>query len=73
MAVADRLLAPGMGRDALDGEIDFDEALRILLGHSAFQFPRILATIKDGLRFHQDSARSSRSAANRAAPGRELP
>ena len=27
--VADRLLAPGVGRDALDGQIDFDETGRV--------------------------------------------
>jgi hypothetical protein len=34
--VANGLLTPCMGRDALDGEIDFDEALWILLGHLSF-------------------------------------
>jgi hypothetical protein len=36
MPVANGLLAPGMSRDALDGEIDFDEAFWILLGHLTF-------------------------------------
>jgi hypothetical protein len=31
--VTNGFLTPGMGRDALDGKIDFDEALWILLGH----------------------------------------
>ena len=44
MAVADRLLAPGMGGDALDGQIDFDEALRVLLGHLFSIVPESSAT-----------------------------
>ena len=53
VAVANGLLAPGMGRDALDGKIDFDQPLGILVASSAFHGPLVLGHIENGLRLDQ--------------------
>ena len=70
MTVANGLLAPSVGRNALDGQIDFDQALGILWRHLFSGVPSA-SQHREWLAAEPDSVRFSRWAANRVVQGLE--